>query len=352
MSASLKTTQKNTSPPAAYSGDGSGLRPRTFAGRALRRPEFGALIGVLAVYAFFMVTASGSGFVSLEGSASWLDTAAELGIIAAPVALLLIAGEFDLSIGSTIGAASMIVAISSGTYNVPQWLAILLALGFSLIVGLVNGLVTTRTKLPSFIVTLGTQLVIGGAALGFSRALSGTTAVSLGSDPVMQVLFASKIGPFQSSLLWWIGITVLAWWVLTRTRFGNWVYATGGSLDVASEAGVPVARIKIVLFMGTSFGAALVGIMQTIAFNGGDVTRGRSFVFDAVIAAVIGGVLLQGGYGSMLGVLLGVATYGIVNIGIFYTGWNTDYAQLFLGGLLLVAVIANNYFRKLALTSR
>ena len=352
MSTPLETKSKNAIHASTSSGDVGGPRPRTLAGRTLRRPEFGALVGAVAVYAFFMVTASGAGFVSLEGTASWLDTAAELGIIAAPVALLLIAGEFDLSIGSTIGAASMIVAISSGTYGLPQWLSIAMALGFSLVVGLVNGIVTTRTKLPSFIVTLGTQLVIGGGALGFSRALSGTTAVSLESDPVMQALFASKIGPFQASLLWWIGITILAWWVLTRTRFGNWVYATGGSLEVASEAGVPVARIKIVLFMGTSFGAALVGIMQTIAFNGGDVTRGRSFVFDAVIAAVIGGVLLQGGYGSMLGVLLGVATYGIVNIGIFYTGWNTDYAQLFLGALLLIAVIANNYFRKLALTSR
>ena len=348
MSTPVKTTQQTARPTEG----GAFPRPRTLAGRTLRRPEFGALVGAVAVYAFFMVTASGAGFVSLEGTASWLDTAAELGIIAAPVALLLIAGEFDLSIGSTIGAASMIVAISSGTYGIPQWISIVLALAFSLLVGLVNGIVTTRTKLPSFIVTLGTQLVIGGAALGFSRALSGTTAVSLGPDPVMQALFASKIGPFQSSLLWWLGITIVAAWILTRTRFGNWVYATGGSLEVASEAGVPVARIKIILFMGTSFGAALVGIMQTIAFNGGDVTRGRAFVFDAVIAAVIGGVLLQGGYGSMLGVLLGVATYGIVNIGIFYTGWNTDYAQLFLGALLLVAVIANNYFRKLALTSR
>ncbi|MEV7663626.1 ABC transporter permease [Paenarthrobacter sp. NPDC089316] len=299
-----------------------------------------------------MITASSSGFVTFDGTASWFNTAAELGIVATPVALLLISGEFDLSIGATVGAASMIVAVGSGTYGLPQWVSIALAVTFSLLVGFVNGFAVTRTKLPSFIVTLGSQLVIGGAALGFARALAGTTAVSLVAEPSTQAVFGSKIGPFQSTFIWWIALTLLAAWLLTRTRFGNWIYAAGGSLEVSREAGVPITRVKITLFMATSLGAALVGIMQTIAFNGGDVTRGRSFIFDAVIAAVIGGVLLQGGYGSMVGVFLGVATYGIVNIGIFYTGWNTDYAQLFLGGLLLIAVIANNYFRKLALTSR
>lgn len=352
MSLQSSVPARLTRPTAQPGGDPDIPKRGSVLGRTLRRPEFGALVGALAVYAFFMITASSSGFVTFDGTASWLDTAAELGIVATPVALLLIAGEFDLSIGSTVGAASMIVAIGSGTFGLSQWVSIALALACSLVVGFVNGFVVTKTKLPSFIVTLGSQLVVAGAALGFARALAGTTAVSIVAEPSTQAVFGSKVGQFQSTLLWWVAITLLAAWVLTRTRFGNWIYATGGSLDIAREAGVPVTRIKITLFMATSFGAALIGVMQTIAFNGGDVTRGRSFVFDAVIAAVIGGVLLQGGYGSMIGVFLGVATYGVVNIGIFYTGWNTDYAELFLGALLLVAVIANNYFRKLALTSR
>ncbi|WEH19910.1 ABC transporter permease [Streptomyces sp. VNUA24] len=317
-----------------------------------RRPELGALIGAVVVFVFFLVTASGSGFTSVDGTASWLDTAAELGVVATPVALLLIAGEFDLSIGSVVGATSVIVAIGSGTYTLPQWVSIPLAIAFGLLVGLVNGLVATRTKLPSFIVTLGSSLVVGGGALGLSRALSGSTAMTLTPEPSVQAVFGSKAGQFQVSILWWLAITVLAWWVLTRTRTGSWIYATGGALDVARDAGVPTARVKISLFMATSVGAALVGVLQTITYSGGDVTRGSSFIFDGVIAAVIGGVLLQGGYGSALGVLLGTATYGIVSLGIFYTGWNTDYAQLFLGALLLVAVMANNYFRKLALSGR
>jgi simple sugar transport system permease protein len=345
-------TIDQTAPAPAVPDEKTEPLSRSLIARTSRRPEFGALIGAVVVYAFFLVTASGSGFTSVDGTASWLDTAAELGVVATPVALLLIAGEFDLSIGSVVGATSAIVAIGSGTYTLPQWVSIPLAIGFGLLVGLVNGLVATRTKLPSFIVTLGSSLVVGGGALGISRALSGSTAMTLTPESSVQAVFGSKAGQFQVSILWWLAITVLAWWVLTRTRSGSWIYATGGAPEVARDAGVPTARVKITLFMATSAGAALVGVLQTIAYSGGDVTRGSSFIFNGVIAAVIGGVLLQGGYGSALGVLLGTATYGIVSLGIFYTGWNTDYAQLFLGALLLVAVMANNYFRKLALSGR
>ncbi|MCX4406938.1 MULTISPECIES: ABC transporter permease [unclassified Streptomyces] len=345
------TIDQAAAAPAVPDEQSEPLGPSLIA-RTARRPEFGALIGAVVVYVFFLVTTSGSGFTSVDGTASWLDTAAELGVVATPVALLLIAGEFDLSIGSVVGATSAIVAIASGTYTMPQWASIPLAIGFGLLVGLVNGLVATRTKLPSFIVTLGSSLVVGGGALGLSRALSGSTAVTLTPEPSVQAVFGSKAGQFQVSIAWWLAIAVVAWWVLTRTRTGSWIYATGGAPDVARDAGVPTARVKVGLFMATSVGAALVGVLQTIAYSGGDVTRGSSFIFDGVIAAVIGGVLLQGGYGSTLGVLLGTATYGIVSLGIFYTGWNTDYAQLFLGALLLVAVMANNYFRKLALSGR
>ncbi|MCX5094022.1 ABC transporter permease [Streptomyces sp. NPDC059837] len=345
------TIDQAAAAPAVPDEQSEPLGPSLIA-RTARRPEFGALIGAVVVYVFFLVTTSGSGFTSVDGTASWLDTAAELGVVATPVALLLIAGEFDLSIGSVVGATSAIVAIASGTYTMPQWASIPLAIGFGLLVGLVNGLVATRTKLPSFIVTLGSSLVVGGGALGLSRALSGSTAVTLTPEPSVQAVFGSKAGQFQVSIAWWLAIAVVAWWVLTRTRTGSWIYATGGAPDVARDAGVPTARVKVGLFMATSAGAALVGVLQTIAYSGGDVTRGSSFIFDGVIAAVIGGVLLQGGYGSTLGVLLGTATYGIVSLGIFYTGWNTDYAQLFLGSLLLVAVMANNYFRKLALSGR
>lgn len=111
-------------------------------------------------------------------------------------------------------------------------------------------------------------------------------------------------------------------------------------------------RVKTILFMASSMGTCLVGILQTVQFGSGDVTRGSAFIFSAIAAAVVGGVLLTGGYGSALGISFGAATYGIVSMGTYYTGWSTDWVQLFIGVLVLLAVLANNYFRKLALSAK
>ncbi|MFI0450130.1 ABC transporter permease [Actinomadura sp. 6N118] len=340
-----RSAHRATARPASSGGT------RTRLLHTLRRPEFGALVGVITVYAFFVVAAGGKGFLSAGGTASWLNAAAELGVLAIPVGMLMIAGEFDLSVGSMVGASSMVVAIGSGTYTTPLWLSILLAIAIGAALGLVNGIVTIRTGLHSFIVTLASMLAVAGAALGLSRVITGTTSVSLTPWGSAKVVFGGSWDGFSVSILWWITVTAVVAWVLVKTAFGNWVFATGGDKDSARSAGVPTARVKIILFVTTGAAAALVGALQTVQFNGGDVTRGQSFVFNGIVAAVIGGVLLTGGYGSAFGVFLGAMTYGIVSLGIFYTGWSTDWVQLFLGLLLATAVLANNYFRKLALTS-
>jgi simple sugar transport system permease protein len=266
--------------------------------------------------------------------------------------MLMIAGEFDLSVGSVIGASSMIVSIGNGFYGLPMWVAIILALVIGTLIGLGNGIITVSTRLPSFIVTLAGLFMVAGAALGFSRLLSGTTAVTLTPQGSAQLIFGSQAAGFHASILWWIVITAVASWILTQTPYGNWIFATGANPNAARSAGVPTDRVKISLFVATALGAVLVGVLQTIQYSGGDVTYGRDFVFDAPVAAVIGGVLLTGGYGSAIGVFLGSVIFGMVNMGIFYTGWNSDWAQLVLGTLLLLAVLGNNYFRKLALTGR
>lgn len=317
----------------------------------VRRPEFGAFLGTVVVYVFFAVATGDNGFVSLAGTAGWLNTAAELGIVAIPVALLMIGGEFDLSVGSLIGATSIFIAIASGHFGVPIELSIIGALGLGVLVGLFNGIVTVRTGLPSFIVTLVSLLALAGLALGMSRMLVGTPNVSLRVEGYVKDLFAARWGQANISILWWLAVAAVAGWVLARTRFGNWVLATGGDKNSAREAGVPVERVKITLFVATALGAVLVGIIQTLEFNGGEATRGQVYVFNSIIAAVIGGTFLQGGYGTAVGVTLGTMTYGIVSLGIYYTGWNADWAQLFLGVLLLFAVLTNNMFRKLALRS-
>lgn len=318
--------------------------------RLMRRPEFGAFVATLFVYAFFAVTAYDRGFITLDGTAGWMNTAAELGIVAIPVGVLMIAGEFDLSVGSVVGASSITLAIGTTSFGLPMWPMIAASLAIGLAVGLVNGLLVVRTGLASFIVTLATSFSVSGLSLGFARLLSNTTSVSIQSAPVTDTVFASTWGQANISILWWFAVTLLAGWVLSRTVFGNWIFATGGNPTAARGAGVPTNLVKIVLFMMTGLGAAFVGVIQGVEYHTGNAMAGIGYVFEAPIVAVIGGVLLGGGYGSAVGVFLGTAIFGIINIGIFYTGWSTDWVQLFLGVLMMLAVLANHYFRRLAMS--
>lgn len=318
----------------------------------LRRPEFGAFAAFVATYAFFAIVTTGAGFVSVNGTAGWLNLAAELGIVAIPVGLLMIAGEFDLSIGSTVGASSMVLAIGTNFYGMPIWPMIFLALAMGTLVGLANGLAVVKTQLPSFIVTLATNFIVIGATMGFSRLIANVTSASIVSSDSAKLAFAARWGQANVSILWWLIVACLGAWILARTTFGNWIFATGGNLQAARGAGVPVERVKIVLFMMTGLAAALVGILQGIQWNSGNSTYGMGYVFQAPIVVVIGGVLLGGGYGSVTGIVLGTAIFGVISTGIFYTGWSTDWIQFFLGALLGLAVLANNFVRRMALGVR
>jgi simple sugar transport system permease protein len=320
--------------------------------RLLHRPESGAFFAAALVYLFFAATAWKADFVSLNGTAAWLDTSAEVGIMALAIGLLMIAGEFDLSIGSIIGATSIAMAVGTTHYGVNPWLMLALVFVAGALIGLVNGLIVVRTGLPSFIVTLATNYAVVGAALGLSRLLTGTTSSSMSATPALDFLFAAQWGQANIAIVWWIVLTLLAMHVLARTPFGNWVYATGGSIVAARSAGVPTSVVKIVLFVVSSLTATFIGVLQAVEFHSGNAVNGQGFVFQAPIVAVIGGVLLGGGYGSPLGLFFGSVIFGVISVGIFYTGWNTDWLLLILGGLLLAAVLANSYFRNLAFTAR
>jgi simple sugar transport system permease protein len=318
-------------------------------GRLLRQPETGAFFAAVVVYVFFAVAAWRAGFVSINATAAWLDTSSELGIIALAVGALMIAGEFDLSIGSVIGATSILLAIGTTRFQINPWIMMCTAFVLGSGVGLLNGIITVRTGLPSFIVTLASNFGVAGAALGFSRLLTNTTSSSMQTTPLMDFVFAKQWGQANIAILWWVGLTLLATRILNRTPFGNWIYATGGNLVAARGAGVPTSLVKVILFTVTSLAATLVGALQTVEFHSGNAASGQGYVFQAPIVAVIGGVLLGGGYGSPIGIFLGSIIYGIISVGIFYTGWNTDWLLLILGALLLAAVLANSYFRRLAL---
>ncbi len=314
------------------------------------------MAGAILVWAFFAAVAGDQGFLTRRGTAAYLEVSAELGILAVTVALLMVAGEFDLSVGSIIGATGMLMALLTVEAGWPVWGAIAAAVALALAIGLLNGLVVVRTGLPSFIVTLGTLFIFRGATIAVTREVTGRTQLSgVSASPGYDLahgVFASQVGGFSISILWWLGITLLATWVLLRARSGNWIFGSGGAPEAARYVGVPVNRVKVVLFMTTALGACLVAIIQVIKFNGADVLRGEFREFEAIIAAVIGGTLLTGGYGSAIGAAFGALLFGMVRLGIFFTRVDTDWFQVFLGAMLLVAVLFNNYVRRKAAESR
>lgn len=318
--------------------------------RILRIIWIGPALAAIAIYLFFVFVGGQSGFSSLAGTAGWLNTAAELGIIAIPIGLLMISGEFDLSTGSVVGGAAIIVALGTGFYGLPIELTMALALAMGVGVGCFNAFLVNSTKLPSFIVTLASNFILAGTSLGLSRLISGSSNVSLKDAGWAEWVFGSKWMFFNVSVLWYGVAIVLAAWVLRQTPFGNWIFATGGNPDAARRAGVPVSRVKLILFIWTAVSAAFVGIMSAVMYNQGNAAQGQGYVFQTAIAAVIGGVLLQGGFGSVIGIVLGTFIYGIVSLGLFYTGWPTDWLATFIGGLLVIAVLTNNFVRELALS--
>jgi simple sugar transport system permease protein len=312
-------------------------------------PQFGVLIALIGVFAFFAIVAGDKGFLTVSATTGWLNTTSELLLIAIPVGLLMIAGELDLSVGSVVGASSITTAIGVSVLGAPFPLVFLASILVGVAAGVFNAQLVNRSKLPSFIVTLASQYVLLGLALGISRLVSGTSTVSTQYEGIWAVLFSSRIGTLNVTVFWALGMAIAAYWVLNHTRVGNWIFATGGNLDGAIKAGVPTSKVKLGLFIATGVGSALCGVLQAGIYSSGNAVQGQGFAFQAAIVAVIGGVLLVGGYGSIQGVVMGALTYGIVSVGLFYTGWSTDWLSAFIGGILILAVLANNSIRNAAL---
>jgi simple sugar transport system permease protein len=326
--------------------------------RLLRRPEVGAAAAAVAVFCFFATMTDV--FVTPGGVATWLDSSALFGIMAIAVALLMIGGEFDLSAGTMVGSTGLIVGMVTTHYAVNVWLAVLLALGFAFVVGAGNGLLVMRTGLPSFIVTLGTFFVLQGLNLAVTKAVIGQVAVQ-GLDRVpgfydVKWIFGSTVTlfgtPFQISIVWWVVLTAVATWVLLRTRAGNWIFAVGGAPVSARQAGVPLLRTKVGLFMATAAAGWLAGMLQLFRTSTVQASTGVGQEFIYIICAVVGGCLLTGGYGSAIGAALGALIYGMTYQGIVFAQWDNNWLKAFLGVMLLAAVLVNTYVRRRAEVSR
>ena len=329
---------------AAVAGRSSGI------GGLARRPEVGSLLGLIVTYVFFAIL-GGQVFLGAPGWSSWLNMAAEVGIVALPVGLLMIAGELDISVGAVLPASSLTVAIVSGHYGLPIYLGIAGGLCVGLAVGLLNGLLVTRTMIPSLIITIGTMFGVMGLTLGFTILIAGSTGVFIVPDPLTKSLFGAALGGmFQVGIFWWAGFVVLMYYLLHVSPWGNRVFALGGDRVSARNAGIPTQRLTIQLYMLSGFAAAFVGVTQVVTFGSAQVAAGSSFIFNSIMCVVIGGVLLTGGAGSVIGIVLGTMTFAIVNQGIFFSGLDPNLGSIIIGALLLAAVLSNDTFRAMALS--
>ncbi len=341
-------------PGGAGAGDERVARVGFFRG-LFRRVEVGALIGASVVWVFFALIAP-ENWITITGVARILDPSSTLGIMAVAVALLMIGGEFDLSAGVLTGTTGLIAGMLANKLHLNIWLAMLVALVFALGVGYINGTMVVKTRLPSFIVTLATFFILRGANVGVTRLVTDQVLVS-GIDQATAFYSARAFfdhefrifgAVFRTSTVWWILITIVATWVLQRTRFGNWIFAVGGDAVAARNVGVPSDRVKVALFMTTAGAAWLVGMMSISRLRSAVASEGIGQEFVYIISAVIGGCLLTGGYGSVIGASIGAIIFGMARVGIVFAGWDTDWFYSFLGIMLLAAVLVNNYTRKRA----
>ncbi len=359
--------------------DDERVKTRSRFREALIRPELGGICGTVIVFTFFLLTAFDSGMFNAQGVMNWSIVSAQFMIIAVGACLLMIAGEFDLSVGSMIGFSGMMIAIFGVTLGWPMWIAILVTFVMCLAIGALNGVIVVKTGLPSFIVTLASLFMLRGFTIflpqtierktiigGIRDAAEGDWLAPLFGGKILTGLFqwmgdAGIISTFQRGvkegqpvvdgipmlIIWAIVLIVLGHIVLTRTAFGNWIFASGGDAQAARYTGVPVSRVKILMFMFTAFCATVFATCQVMEFGSAGADRGLLKEFEAIIAVVIGGALLTGGYGSVVGAALGALIFGVVQQGLFFAGVESSLFRVFLGLILLFAVILNTYIRRM-----
>ncbi len=200
--------------------------------------------------------------------------------------------------------------------------------------------------------TLGSLFAVQGIVLGLTVLITKSTSVALATEGPAKAIFGDFVlgGQLQAMVIWWLIVTAFYIFFVHFSRFGNWIFAMGGDKVSARNAGIPTERLTITLFVLSSTSAAFVGMCQAILYNSAQVAGGQSFIFNAIISVVVGGVLLTGGFGSVVGIFFGTITFAIVNQGIYYTDFDRNWSSLIIGVLLLLAVLMNNTFRKMALS--
>ena len=382
------------------------LQQESWIQRTVRRPEIGAFVVMLIIIVALAMASDGKSFNAL-GLKNNIAIIAQLGIIATGAALLMIAGEFDLSIGPMIAFAGMSIAVMLkwglpfGLGEATPLLAFLITLVMTLAFGWLIGTIVVKSGLSSFIVTLAFWFFLRGLTEVCFRLINQNTNVSGLPDFKKESWFAEQMGGevfswffdawywigtkasagleftsdmtksekidfinylsflninrkmeqwvtgFDARLLWFIIIAGAAWYVLARTQLGSWIYATGDNKESARANGVPVNRVKVGLFMFSAFCATIFATCQVFDTNSSDAAKGMFKELEAIAIAVVGGILMTGGFGTIIGVVFGAITFGLVANAVFFIPWiDGAWFRVFVGTVLLLAVFANERIRK------
>jgi simple sugar transport system permease protein len=305
--------------------------------RFMLRPETTALAAVIILFIVF-TSLSPDLFPNKLTYISIMSVAAELGIVSVGVTLLMIGGHFDLSVGAVLGLSSYVCVLLMLDYGIPSLVAAAAAVAAGAALGALNGLLVVRFRIHSFVVTLGTMLIWRGIVIALTGGFPMTVAIPTGFKDLMS---GPLLGGFRMSMLWFFAIGALGTIVLTRTRLGNWIQARGQNEQAARNLGVPVDRVTIILFMLTSALGAVTGVIQVARFSSVDALRGEGMELQAVAVTVIGGTLLSGGYGSVIGTMLGAITFGMIQVGLVLAGAPGHFFRTLTGVIVVGAVILN-----------
>lgn len=333
--------------PSAPSARDDRVGRRPLLATLLSRPEVGSVLGAVVIFALFLVVAPTFRNPASQGTVLYLSST--IGIMAVSVALLMIGGEFDLSAGVAVTTSGLTASMTAYQLGLNVWVGVVVALVVSVGIGAFNGWLLMRTGLPSFIITLGTFFILTGLNLGVTRIVANGVSTQNIND---MEGFASAKAVFahtftiagvnvQITVFWWLLMVAISTWFLLRTRPGNWVFAVGGDPKASRAVGVPVKKTKIGLFMFVGFTAWFVGMHTLFNYNVVQSGQGVGNEFLYIIAAVVGGCLMTGGYGSTIGAAIGAFIFGMTVNGIVYADWNPDWFKLFLGVMLLLATIVN-----------
>jgi simple sugar transport system permease protein len=310
----------------------------------LEKPELAGIILLVVLIVLFQIRSDGV-FLSLQNLRGVLGLLPEVGMVAIGFTILMICGEFDLSVGSVFALMPMSVALMLNA-DVPFWAAMFLGLLICAFVGFINGFITLKFLIPSFITTLGMLFM----ARSLTVVISGGFPPLLAVDKIPMWLFTGFIGDglFRASFVWFVAIAVLASILLTMTNFGNWIKSTGGFLEAATSMGIPVNGVKLACFILCAMLAGFAGTIQVFRLQSPLPSIGESLELQAVAAAVIGGVALTGGVGTVFGATIGALLIRIIDNGLVLSRIDANWFKFAIGALTVFAVVGNSWLRRTA----